>query len=184
MQSLARTLFGRLLDAPYLLLSLTSLFWAGNIVIGRYAAGSIPPVAIAFIRWAAVFLILIGIAWPFLKRDWPEVRKHLGIMLLLSLLGIALYNTLAYWGLQYTEAVNALLITTTHPLMVALASFVLYRHRLNAWQTLGLFISLVGVTIVIMRGNFSAFQGIRFNIGDIVFFTAQAEVKLTHFRFR
>ncbi len=174
MQSLARTLFGRLLDAPYLLLSLTSLFWAGNIVIGRYAAGSIPPVAIAFIRWAAVFLILIGIAWPFLKRDWPEVRKHLGIMLLLSLLGIALYNTLAYWGLQYTEAVNALLITTTHPLMVALASFVLYRHRLNAWQTLGLFISLVGVTIVIMRGNFSAFQGIRFNIGDIVFFTAQA----------
>ena len=31
--------FGWILDQPYLLLSLTSLFWAGNIVLGRAVAG-------------------------------------------------------------------------------------------------------------------------------------------------
>lgn len=165
--------FGGLFNSPYLLLSLTSLFWAGNIVLGRYAAGHVSPLAIAFIRWIAAFLILIGIAWPFLKRDWNTIREKLGIMLLLSLTGIVLYNVLAYWGLQYTQAINALLITSTQPMIVAAWAFVLYRHRLGGWQALGLFLSLIGVTIVITRGDFSALTSIRFNIGDIVFFAAQ-----------
>ena len=33
-------------NQPYLLLSLTSLFWAGNIVLGRYVAGHVPPRAL------------------------------------------------------------------------------------------------------------------------------------------
>jgi hypothetical protein len=35
---------------PYLLLSLTSLFWAGNIVLGRYIAGHVPPITLSCIR--------------------------------------------------------------------------------------------------------------------------------------
>ncbi len=178
MQSLARTFFGRLFDAPYLLLSLTSLFWAGNVVLGRYAAGHVPPVAIAFIRWTAAFLILIGIALPLLKQDWPQIRKHLGVLLLLSFTGIALYNTLAYWGLQYTEAINALLLTSVHPMIVAVWSFILYRHRLSIWQALGLLLSLTGVIVVIARGDLAALRNISFNIGDIVFFAAQAVYSL------
>jgi len=170
MQSFVRDFFNR----PYLLLSLTSLFWAGNIVLGRYAAGIVPPLALAFIRWTAAFLILIGIAWPFLRKDWAAIRANLGILLLLSLLGIALYNTLAYWGLQYTQAINALLLASTHPMIVAVWSFVLYRHRLTRWQALGLLFSLIGVAIVITRGDLSALREIRFNIGDVVFFIAQA----------
>lgn len=165
--------FGGLFNSPYLLLSLTSLFWAGNIVLGRYAAGHVTPLAIAFIRWTAAFFILIGIAWPFLKRDWNTIRSKLGIMILLSFTGIALYNTLAYWGLQYTQAINALLISSTHPMIVAGWAFVLYRHRLSGWQAVGLLLSLIGVTIVITRGDPSSLSSIRFNIGDIVFFAAQ-----------
>jgi hypothetical protein len=37
---------GWLNNQPYLLLSLTSLFWAGNIVLGRYVAGHVPPRAL------------------------------------------------------------------------------------------------------------------------------------------
>ncbi len=174
MQSLVKNLFGR----PYLLLSLTSLFWAGNIVLGRYAAGHITPLAIAFIRWTAAFLIIIGIAWPFLKRDWNLIRSRLGIMLLLSFTGIALYNTLAYWGLQYTQAINALLITTTHPMIVAVWAFILHRHKLSGWQALGLLLSVIGVTIVIARGDLAALTSVKFNIGDVLFFIAQATYSL------
>lgn len=173
MQSLARQIFGRLFDAPYLLLSLTSLFWAGNIVLGRYAAGHVPPIALAFIRWTGAFLILIAFAWPFLKRDWPRIRQHLGIMLILTLAGITIYNSMAYWGLQYTQAINALLITSTHPLLVAGWAFVLYRERLTVWQTIGIALSLAGVLTILTRGDLSALRDVRFNIGDIVFFSAQ-----------
>lgn len=173
MQSPVRALFGRLFDAPYLLLSLTSLFWAGNIVLGRYAAGHVPPVALAFIRWVGAFLILIAFAWPFLQRDWNKIRQHLGIMLVLTLAGITIYNSMAYWGLQYTQAINALLITASHPLLVAGWSFILYRERLTAWQTLGIALSLLGVLIILARGDLSVLRDVRFNIGDVIFFCAQ-----------
>jgi drug/metabolite transporter (DMT)-like permease len=173
MQSPARQIFGRLFDAPYLLLSLTSLFWAGNIVLGRYAAGHVPPVALAFIRWCGAFLILIAFAWPFLKRDWPKIREHLGIMLILTLAGITIYNSMAYWGLQYTQAINALLITSAHPLLVAGWAFILYRERLTVWQTIGIALSLAGVLTILTRGDLSALRDVRFNIGDVVFFSAQ-----------
>jgi drug/metabolite transporter (DMT)-like permease len=169
MQSLVRTFFGR----PYLLLSLTSLFWAGNIVLGRFAAGHVPPAALSFIRWVGAFLILIAFAWPFLKRDWPKIRQHLGVMLILTFTGITIYNVMAYWGLQYTQAINALLITSAHPLLVAGWSFILYRERLTIWQTIGIALSLLGVLTILTRGDLSAITDVRFNIGDIVFFSAQ-----------
>ena len=46
---------GWLFDQPYLLLSLTSLFWAGNTVLGRFVAGHVPPITLAFIRWSGAY---------------------------------------------------------------------------------------------------------------------------------
>ena len=60
--SIPRRVGGWLFDQPYLLLSLTSLFWAGNTVLGRFIAGHIPPMTLAFIRWAGAFLILLPFA--------------------------------------------------------------------------------------------------------------------------
>ena len=55
---------------PYLLLSLAALFWAGNIVLGRYVAGHVPPMTLSCIRWIGACLTLLPFAWPHLKRDW------------------------------------------------------------------------------------------------------------------
>src|SRR5690242_18334931 len=102
-----------LFDRPYLLLSLTSLFWAINIVLGRSIAGQLPPAILSQIRWSGAGLIVLPFAWPHLKRDWPAIRGSLGLMLLLSLTGITIYNTLAYHGLEYTEAINGLLMQSS-----------------------------------------------------------------------
>src|SRR5690348_13039077 len=59
----------------YLLLSLTSLFWSGNVVIGRYIAGYIPPITVSVIRWGGAFLLLLPLAIRPLLRDWPAIRK-------------------------------------------------------------------------------------------------------------
>jgi drug/metabolite transporter (DMT)-like permease len=80
---------------------------------------------------------------------------------------------MAYWGLQYTQAINALLITSAHPLLVAAWAFVLYREKLTIWQTIGIALSLAGVLTILTRGDLSALRDVRFNIGDVVFFSAQ-----------
>ena len=49
-------------NQPYLLLSLTSLFWAANIVLARHVGSHVPPVTLTTIRWFGVFLILLPFA--------------------------------------------------------------------------------------------------------------------------
>ena len=71
-------------NQPYLLLSLTSLFWAGNIVLARHVAGHVPPMTLSCVRWIGAFLMLLPFAWPHLKQDWPALRARLPLMVLLS----------------------------------------------------------------------------------------------------
>lgn len=156
-----------LFDRPYVLLSLTSLFWAGNIVLGRFVAGKVPPVGLAWTRWAGSFCLLIGFAWPHLKRDWPTIRANLGRLSLMALAGVAVYNTMAYWGLQYTEALNALLIQSTGPLLIAVWTLVLFRDLITPAQLAGVIVSLAGVATILTRGDPGALLAIRFNVGDL-----------------
>ena len=70
-----------LANQPYLLLSITALCWAGNAIVGRLAAGHIPPVTLSFLRWSMAFLIILPFAWKHLKHDWAAIRARLGIMI-------------------------------------------------------------------------------------------------------
>lgn len=160
---------GWLNNQPYLLLSLSSLFWAGNIVLARHVGAHVPPLTVTTIRWFGVFLILLPFSWPHLKRDWPALRQSLPLMLFLSLVGFAFNNAISYWALQYTEALNALLIQSAGPLFVALWSLALFGVRLTSAQLAGIVISLAGVLVIILHGDLAALLSISFNRGDIMF---------------
>ena len=155
-------------DQPYLLLSLASLFWAGNIVLGRYVAGHVPPMTLSCIRWVGACLTLLPFAWPHLKRDWPVLRRRLPLMAVLSATGFAINNALSYWALQFTQAINALLIQSAGPLFVALWSLLLFGVRLTWSQFAGIALSLSGVLTIILRGDFTELAAIKPNIGDVM----------------
>lgn len=161
-----------LADQPYLLLTLASLFWAGNIVLARYVAGHVPPITLSCVRWIGSCLLLLPFAWPHLGRDWPTMRQHMPLLLTLSATGYAINNALSYWALQYTEALNALLIQSSGPLFVALWALVLFGIRLTAAQLVGIAISLAGVLVIILRGDLAALASVAFNKGDVMFATA------------
>jgi drug/metabolite transporter (DMT)-like permease len=156
-------------NQPYLLLSLTSLFWAGNIVLARYVAGHVPPMTLSCVRWIGAFLMLMPFAWPHLKQDWPALRARLPLMVGLSATGFAFNNAISYWALQYTEALNALLIQSSGPLFVALWSLLLFGMRLTLAQFAGITISLAGVLTILLRGDLAALVNIEFNRGDVMF---------------
>ncbi len=91
------------------------------------------------------------------------------MMLFLSVIGFAFNNAISYWALQYTEALNALLIQSSGPLFVALWSLMLFGVRLTWAQLAGIAISLAGVLTIILRGDLGALAGISFNKGDLMF---------------
>jgi len=165
--------FGQwLYSQAYLLLTLTTLFWAGNVVLGRFIAGEVPPIAFAYVRWAGAFAILLPFAWRHLKRDFPEILRHWPMMLLISFTGITSYNTLVYFGLQYTGALTGVLLQSAQPLMIALLTFVFFHERLSGRQATGILVSLVGVAVIISQGDLSRLLSIQFNIGDIIILVA------------
>ena len=163
-----------LMNKPYVLLSLTPLFWAGNAVLGRAVAGDIPPITLSFIRWAVAFLIVLPFAWPHLVRDWAAIRTRLGTMVLLSFTGISIFNVMQYWALEYTEALNALLMQSMGPLFVAIWSLLLLGIRLTWAQAIGIAISLCGVFVILLRGDLGTLTSISLNKGDIIFLVALA----------
>ncbi len=163
-----------LANQPYLLLSITALCWAGNAIVGRMAAGHIAPVTLSFLRWSFAFLIILPFAWKHLVRDWPAIRSRLGIMILLSITGIGAFNTLQYWALEHTQALNTLLLQSAGPLVVAVWSLLLLGVRLTLAQAAGVMLSMAGVLIILMHGDLTKLSGIDFNIGDLIFIVALA----------
>lgn len=163
-----------LFNQPYVLLSLTSLFWAGNAVVGRFAAGRVPPVTLSMARWMFAFLIVLPFAWPHLKRDWPAIRARLPLMLMLSATGIGAFNTLQYLSLERTTALNVLLLQSIGPLFVAIWSLMLLGIRLTLAQSMGILVSVCGVLTILTQGHLELLASITLNAGDLLFLLALA----------
>ena len=161
-----------LANQPYLLLSITALCWAGNAIVGRMAAGHIAPVTLSFLRWSFAFLIILPFAWRHLVRDWDAIRGRLGIMIVLSITGIGAFNTLQYWALEHTQALNTLLLQSAAPLVVAVWSLALLGVRLTLAQAAGVLLSMAGVLVILMHGDLTKLSNIEFNRGDLIFIVA------------
>ena len=159
-------------NQPYLLLSITALCWAGNAIVGRLAAGHIAPVTLSFLRWSLAFLVILPFAWKHLARDWGVIRGRLGIMIVLSIAGIGAFNTLQYWALEHTQALNTLLLQSAGPLVVAVWSLILLGVRLTLAQACGVVLSLAGVLVILLHGDLTTLKNIDFNKGDLIFIVA------------
>lgn len=154
-------------DNPYLLLLLTVLFWSGNWVVGRGLRGDVPPVALAFWRWTLAFGCTLPFAWPHRHQIGTALRGHLGMLLLLSLLGISGYNTITYIGLQQTTATNGVLLNSFIPIVIIGLSWAFFGKRLSAREAFGALISLCGVTVIVAHGDLAKLAALSLNPGDL-----------------
>lgn len=161
-------LFKKLFDIPVLLLVLATLFWSGNFVLGRAVRLDVPPVGLAFWRWFGGSILLIGFAWPYLKRDWRVIERHWKIITLLSILGVTTFNTLIYTGLQFTTALNALLMQSSMPVIIVLMSFLFFRERVTGLQAAGIALSLIGALAIVAQGNVAVLLGLSLNFGNVL----------------
>ncbi len=153
--------------SPYLLLTLTNLFWAGNWIVGRGMRDEVPPVALSFWRWVIALACLLPLAWPYLRRDRAILLAGWRWLLLFGLLGTCLYNALTYIGLQQTQAINGLLLNSFIPIVIVLLAWLFQGKRLRRIETVGIVMSFIGVVAIVARGDLGTLQTLTLNIGDI-----------------
>jgi drug/metabolite transporter (DMT)-like permease len=154
--------------APYALLPLSMFFWASSLVVARGVHDLVPPVAMAFWRWAGgLVLVLLAGGWRTSRQDWPVLRRHWRILCVLAAFGVGAYNTLTYIGLRSTTAINASLLQSAMPLLILLATFVLFRERPTLSQIAAVFVSLAGVLVIAAHGSWAALRSLTLNPGDV-----------------
>lgn len=157
----------RLTANPYLLLTLTALFWSGNMVMGRGIRADVPPIALAFWRWIIALALVAPLALPHLRSQWPRLRAAWPIVVVLGLLGVGGYNTFAYLALQHTTATSATLLNSFIPIATIAFAFVFFGKRLSRLEAAGVVVSLCGVAAIVSRGSLETLLGLTLNTGDL-----------------
>ncbi|MBB5018538.1 drug/metabolite transporter (DMT)-like permease [Chitinivorax tropicus] len=156
----------------YFLLTLTSLFWSGNFVVARATHAAIAPMTLSFARWTIALLILL----PWVgKRAWLQrqlLRTHYKRIVLLGILGVAGFNSFVYAGLQYTTAMNAVLLNSFIPILIVLIGWAFQKQALSRASMIGILTSFGGVMLIVSRADWQTLTHLSINQGDALVFCA------------
>ena len=152
------------------LLTATAL-WAGNAIAGRALVGSISPITLTTVRWSLAALILLPFGWRVFKPGSPLWENKIRF-LILGLFGVGSYNTLLYLALQTSSAINVTLIGASMPIWMLFIGSVFYQVKPKLLQMIGAVVSLIGVAVVLTRGDLSALLSMQMVVGDLLIMVA------------
>ena len=152
-------------------LSLATALWAGNAIAGRALVGSISPITLSAVRWGLAALLLLPFGWQIFKPG-SALWQNKGRFLVLGLLGVGSYNVLLYLALQTSTAINVTLIGASMPIWMLFIGGVFYKVRPSLLQLLGAVVSLVGVTVVLTRGEPASLLSMEVVMGDLLIMLA------------
>ncbi len=156
----------RLTPGTAALLTIPPLLWAGNAIVGRLVAESVPPLALNFLRWLLAFALLLPWAWPILRPGsglWRQWRRYA----VLGLLGVGLYNSFQYLALQTSTPINVTLVASSLPIWMMAVGRLFFGASVTRLQLCGALLSLVGVACVLSHGEWSRLLALRLVTGDI-----------------
>ena len=152
---------------PYLLLSLTVLFWSGNFVLGRGIRDLIAPVSLNFYRWLGALVILLPFGLPRVWRQRRLLLRHWKMIALMSIPAIVCFNAFIYNALQTTTAINTTLVNAMTPIFIALLAWLMFREKLGWRQLLGVIISFCGLIYIVVRGDWTILMTLTLSLGDL-----------------
>ncbi|MFQ5660330.1 MAG: DMT family transporter [Gammaproteobacteria bacterium] len=157
--------FHRTSTFAYLILTLTTFFFAVNHVIGRGVRTEVPPVGLSFWRWLFGAILLLPFVWRGLYTSTAIIRTHLPTLFLLGCLMIG-STTIMLVALNFTTAINVALINATQPVMTILLAWLFLKEKLTRIQIVGVLAGLGGVVVMVSRADWRVIIDLQMNIGD------------------
>jgi drug/metabolite transporter (DMT)-like permease len=156
----------RLTPSTAALLTIPPLLWAGNAIVGRLVRDAVPPMTLNLLRWSIALLILLPLGRRMLRPGSGLLAgwRRYG---LLGLLGIGLYNSLQYLALHSSSPINVTLVAAGMPVWMLLVGALFFGVRVRRWQVLGAVLSILGVLLVLSRGDWRELVALRLVAGDL-----------------
>jgi drug/metabolite transporter (DMT)-like permease len=144
-----------------------TVIWAGNFVVARGLADALPPGTLALGRWGTATLLALPLTWRALRAERAAIRAHLPYLLLTSLLGVTVFNTLIYVAGHYTTALNMALVCSFIPAMLMLLSRIFLGEALSPARVAGLVTACAGVALLLAEGRPARLLEFSPNPGDL-----------------
>ena len=157
-----------------LMLCLPPLMWAGNAVVGRLAIEQISPLWLNALRWALALGLLLPLGWRAVATPQrrAQIRARWRHLALLSLFGVGAYNALQYLALKTSTPLNVTLIAASAPVWMMALGLAFYGERPRRAQLLGAALSLLGVAVVLARGDWQTLLRVQLVVGDLLMLLA------------
>ena len=155
-------------NLAYLLLIFTTIFWSGNFIVGKAASlYQIPPFSLNFYRWFFAGLILFPFTFKELINKKNYIFKNIGFFIILGISSITIFNSIVYYSLYYTQVISGVLMISTIPVWIIFIASILNIEKTNAFQIIGVGLSLIGVIFIITKADLNLIKNLDFNKGDL-----------------
>ncbi|AMD02618.1 DMT family transporter [Halomonas chromatireducens] len=148
------------------------LIWSGNMTINQLTVGTIAPSSIAFLRWVLALAVLTPFVLPSAWQHRDAIRRHWPKLAVLGLIGMALWQGLAYVAAETTSATNMGILAAMVPLLTVLLSALILREAPSLGGTMGGIVALFGVTVLLGRGNPLSLLQLEVALGDLLMVVA------------
>jgi len=158
----------------YIILLLVPLFWGGAFGATKHVLTELSPLTASALRFVIAGLLMV--MWSGWRKElhWELIKKNFAGLFALGAIGVFLYNYFFATGLQYTSAVTGALVIVVNPVFTACFASVFMGETRN-WRTFaGVILSLIGVSLVVSKGDLNVFANFSVGIGEQYLFGAVA----------
>lgn len=147
----------------YALAFFTLMMWSLNLIYAKYLAGQVTPAEISFYRWFFALIIMLPFCYRNFKTDFRQIITHKKLIILMALTGTGGLNWLVYHAGYTASATNMSLISILGPVFLIFMS----GQKIKLSQAAGVLITVFGVLLIILNGNFKSLAAFKFVDGDV-----------------
>ena len=140
---------------------------ASNIIVARGGVEYVPPVSLAFWRWLTVFLILMPFFFNEIIKKKEQFKKESLKLFFFGLMGCGICGAFPFIAGMSTTMANMGIIYTSSPIFIIILSVLFFKDKINLSRIIGLILCLIGVLIIICKGDFSYLINFKFTSGDL-----------------
>ncbi len=129
-------------------LSMAMIIVGSSVVFGKVITQEFPVFLASGMRFAIASLFMLPLLMKTEKNLFKIGKRDLVQLIIMAFCGQFVFTVLMLLGLRYTSGIEAGIITSTSPAMMALVAFFLFRERPGMWQTMAVLLVVGGVISV------------------------------------
>lgn len=130
----------------------TAVVWGVNVVVVKLALATMHPLLFNSLRFLLAGVLSFGLL-SLTQRGHRLERRDFWRIVLLGVLGHAVYQVLFIFGISLTTAGNTSLLLATMPIWVALFCAIFRLDDVNLFTWLGIACSFAGISLVVLGGG-------------------------------